>query len=670
MKGVAGILALALGSHALDEAASHSANPIRKVVTLLQNMEKKVSSEAEKEKELHDKYMCYCKNGGAALEKSISDAGIRMPELESAISEGESKLKQTKEDVAAHQTDRAAAKQAMAEATSVREKEAEAFTAEEAELKANLAAMKKAVTAINNGMGGSFVQTATAQTLKKLVMDRDGLNDGERGELVAFLSNDAEAPGAGEISGILKTMADEMTADLKTIVTTEGDKVKSYDELISSKKKMVEALTQSIEKKLKRIGKLGIDIVQMKNDLGESGESLIEDKKFLADLDKNCADKQQLFDDNVKMRGQELLALQDTIKMLNSDDALELFKKSLPGAASFMQVKESTDRARVRVSRILREAVMTSKHQPSIDFILLALHGKKTGFGKVIKLIDSLVGELKTEQVDDENKKEYCLSQFDLTEDKKKSVERDINGLEKDITDAEEGIKTTTAELDALGDGIRQLDKSVAEATEQRKEESSDYSNLMASNTAAVELLNLAKNRLNKFYNPKLASVLQSAESPGPAPEGVKAYSKNTEGGNGVVAMIDLLIKDLEKEITEAEFTEKDSQQDYERMMADASAKRAEDSKSITDKAVAKSDMAVELEESKAAKESAKKTLMATEEYISNLHADCDWLIKYFNIRQEARTGEIDALSKAKAVLSGADFSLLQKSKVSFLRRQ
>lgn len=289
----------------------------------------------------------------------------------------------------------------------------------------------------------------------------------------------------------------------------------------------------------------------------------------------------------------------------------------------------------------------------------------------MIKLIDSLVGELKQEQLDDEHKKEYCESQFDLSEDKKKAVERDIDGLEKDIADGEEGIKTTIAELDALEDGIRALDKSVAEATEQRKEESSDYSTFMASNSAAVELLNMAKNRLNKFYNPKLASALQSSESPGPAPEAVKAYSKNTEGGNGVVAMIDLLIKDVEKELTEAEFTEKDSQEDYERMMADASAKRAEDAKSITDKNVAKSDMAVALEENKAAKESAAKTLMATEEYISNLHADCDWLIKYFDIRKEARTGEIDALGKAKAVLSGADYSLLQKqSKMSFLRRQ
>jgi len=298
------------------------------------------------------------------------------------------------------------------------------------------------------------------------------------------------------------------------------------------------------------------------------------------------------------------------------------------------------------------------------------LQGKKAGFGKVIKLIDSLVGELKTQQLDDEHKREYCLSQFDLSEDKKKAGERDIDNLEKDITDGEEAIKTTIAELDALEDGIRALDKSVADATEQRKEESSDYANLMAGNTAAVELMNMAKNRLNKFYNPKLASALQSSESPGPAPEGVKAYSKDAEGGGGVVALIDLLIKDLEKEITEAQFTEKDSQEDYERMMADASAKRAEDSKSITSKSVAKSDMAVALEENEAAKVSAKKNLMAVEEYLSNLHADCDWLIKYFDIRQEARTNEIDALSKAKAVLSGADFSLLQQqSKMSFLSR-
>merc|ERR1719387_2261337 len=63
---------------------------------------------------------------------------------------------------------------------------------------------------------------------------------------------------------------------------------------------------------------------------------------------------------------------------------------------------------------------------------------------------------------------------------------------------------TTTEEIKALTAAIKALDKSVAEATEQRKEENEDYKELMASNSAAKELLGIVKNRLNKFYNPKL----------------------------------------------------------------------------------------------------------------------------------------------------------------------
>merc|ERR1711933_49035 len=67
-----------------------------------------------------------------------------------------------------------------------------------------------------------------------------------------------------------------------------------------------------------------------------------------------------------------------------------------------------------------------------------------------------------------------------------------------------EAISTLTQEMSALTAGIKSLDKSVAEATEQRKEENAEYKSLIASNTAATRVLEFAKNRLNKFYNPKL----------------------------------------------------------------------------------------------------------------------------------------------------------------------
>merc|ERR1740129_848471 len=119
-------------------------------------------------------------------------------------------------------------------------------------------------------------------------------------------------------------------------------------------------------------------------------------------------------------------------------------------------------------------------------------------------MIDNMVGILKTEQDDDNHKKEYCAAQFDTSDDKKKALERSVAGEEAAIVEAKEAIATLSQEIAALEAGIRALDKAVAEATAQRKDENTEYKALMASDTAAREVLAFAKNRLNKFYNPKL----------------------------------------------------------------------------------------------------------------------------------------------------------------------
>merc|ERR1719321_2465264 len=124
--------------------------------------------------------------------------------------------------------------------------------------------------------------------------------------------------------------------------------------------------------------------------------------------------------------------------------------------------------------------------------------------------------------------------------------------------------------------------------------------------------------------------------------------------------MMDGLIAELDKEMTEAEAEEKDAQEDYEKFMADSTAKRAEDSKTLTDKNSAKAEAETQLQASKDAHKGAKDDLLAINEYIHTLHGDCDFLLDNYDLRKEARTGEIEALKKAKAVLSGANFSLLQ----------
>jgi len=648
-----------------------AANPIRKVVTMLQAMQKKVEAEGQKETELFEKFMCYCKNGDEALAKSIADAEAKMPQVTADIEAGEAEVKQLKADIKQHQTDRAAAKAAMAEATSIREKEASAFADLKSEADANIAATTKATNAIEKGMAGSFLQTAEAQVLRNLVMGKSNIADDDREEITAFLSNGENyAPASGQITGILKQMLDTMNKDLAEATASEQAAIKAYTELMAAKEKEVAALSKSIEEKMVRLGKLQVEIVEMKEDLDDTGKALLEDKKFLADLKKNCATKGEEHAANMKLRSEELLALADTIKILNDDDALELFKKTLPAAsASLMQLQVSAaDQRRQALSAI------RANGRPELNFIALALQGKKVDFSKVIKMIDEMVVTLKTEQQDDDDKKEYCSMQFDLADDKKKSLERSVSNLEKAIDKAAEGIKALAAEIKALQEGIAALDKSVAEATEQRKEENADYTELMANDGAAKELLGFAKNRLNKFYNPKLYKAppkvapalaeVSAHAAPPPPPETAAAFSKKSEESNGVIAMIDTMIGDLTKEMTEAKAEEANAQEDYETAMKDAAEKRASDTKSLADKQKAKAELEAEKEASTEEKAATTKTLMATLEHIQALHAECDWLLQYYEVRKEARAGEVESLKTAKSVLSGADFSLLETNKM------
>merc|ERR1719281_568768 len=114
--------------------------------------------------------------------------------------------------------------------------------------------------------------------------------------------------------------------------------------------------------------------------------------------------------------------------------------------------------------------------------------------------------------------------------------------------------------------------------------------------------------------------------------------------------------------------SEKDAQADYETMMADAAAKRAADSKLMTEKEGAKAEAEEALQAETDKKAETSKTLMETLTYIKDLHVECDFLLKFYDVRKEARDSEIDALGKAKAVLSGADYSLVQTAATRALK--
>jgi len=665
---------------------------------MLQMMQKKVEAEGKKEEELYDKFMCYCKNGAGALSASIEAAKSKNEQLMASIEETSSKLKQTKADLKGAQESRAAAKEAVAKATAIREKEAAAFAKESADFKTNIAAMKKATAAISKGMGGAFLQTRAASVVKELSITMD-ISSIDRDMVTAFLtqgqgSASGYAPASGQIVGILKQMTDTMESDLAEITATEEKAIKDFSGLMAAKTKEINSLTKEIETKIAQVGELGVQLVTEKEDLDDTSKQLVEDEKFLKDLEKNCKTKEEEWATRCKIRAEEILAIADTIKILNDDDALELFKKTLP-SPSLLQLATTNQALKSQALETLKQG----KGDFRLNLIALALKGKKVSFDKVLTMIDEMVTLLKSEQVADDDKKEYCEKMIDETEDKVKELELSVSDLEKAIADAKESIASLAEEIEALEDGIKQLDKDVAEATEQRKEEHADSVETLTNDNAAKELIGIAKNRMNKFYNPKLykpppkrelseeeqitvnmGGTLAPTAAPGgiagtgvtalaqvappPPPETFGAYAKKGGESGGVIAMMDMMIADLDKEITEVEVEEKEAQKEYEQFMADSAEKRALDAKSIEDKESAKADLESKLLKDQDSKKATVKEAMATHEYLAEVHADCDWLLTNFETRKTARAGEVDALTKAKAVLSGADYSLIQRSEI------
>merc|ERR1719160_2273902 len=440
----------------------------------------------------------------------------------------------------------------------------------------------------------------------------------------------------------------------------------------------------------------------MANDLEDTKETIVQDKKFLADLEKNCKAKKEEYAAYKKLQAEELIALADTIKILNDDDALDLFKKTLP-SPSFLQLRTETDMRDEALSQFQDLPDSTMKTNPQLGLIQMALMGKKVSFDKIIKMIDDLTVVLKDEQKEDEKQKEWCEAEFEKSEDKDGELTRKITGLASSIEEMKEGVATLTDDIKALTDGIAALDKSVAEATETRKAENAEFTTVAAQNNAAVQLLGVAENRLNKFYNPAAYQAPQRRElteeeriyvqsggadprdaeeaaaaqtgiagtgitvfsqaAPPPPPATAGAYKKKDAGGP--VALIKKLTQDLKMEMQANEIDEKNAQEDYEELMADSAKKRAGDSKTITEKESQKAGLEGNLEQATKDHKAATAEKMALGEYVAQLHGNCDFLLKNFDVRKEARSGEIDAIGKAKAVLSGADYSFVQVKQVT-----
>jgi hypothetical protein len=669
-------------------------NPIRRIVTLLQDMQKEIEAEGEKEKGMYEKFMCYCDGNSDGMKESAKDAASKIIELKAQLEAGTAEKSQIDQDLIQHGKDREAAKQDLAAATSVRNKERSEFEAATGDSKENLDSMNAAIAALEKGMGKSLMQMSKKAlgNVVKAAKSSMALDDVERSAVLTFIQGTQNpfgdyAPASGEIVGMLKAMKDEMDKDLGGIVSAEESAQAAFEDMAAAKKEGIAASSSAIESKTQRAGELAVAIVTTADDVEDTTADMDETNKFLANLAASCREKKNEWAKRSQLRSEEIAAISETIGVLNDDDALDLFKTTLSltqkSPMGFLQKKAALS-ASLKARNMIRALAQTSTDQSQLNLISYALSSKKVDFSKVLAMVDNMVTLLGKEQRDDDATKSMCDKDFAESADHKKATEEAIASSAANIAEMQDSSSTLGSEIATLQDQIKALDKSVADATEQRKEEHADSVTFQSQSNSAVQLIEKAKNRMVKFYKPNLykeapkreltdeekilassgrsdmiateapqmiagttqAVFVQLSAVPAPPPETWGAYKKKDGKSNGVLSLMDMLLKELKDDATEAKHDEETAQKDYETLMSDSQASRADKAGSITSKEKAKADLDVNTENAKEQKTSQEAELMNTQQYISTLHGTCDFIVT----RDDER-GEIKRLENERRKL-------------------
>jgi chromosome segregation ATPase len=666
------------------------ANPIRRVITMLQMMMKKSEDQATSEEQLFDKFMCSCKKTQDALMGSIKSCKEKIPQLEASVEELNARIGTAEQDFKQAKKDRADAEKSLQEAKVMRTGEAREYAKDSTEAKANIKSMAGAVTALKSGISqDEFLQTGAASMLQGLIATGRPGKGYDRDALGAFLQEGDQTEDTPEIIGILEQMKEDMEKDLKGMDATEVAAIASFEALNSAKAKQITAANQAIEELGSRIAASKVELVNTKTDLKDTNERLDSDSESYGASKLSCQKRDQEYGILKKQFADEKVALADTIKILADDQAMDVFKKTNAvekDAPTFLQLGSSSRHRQKQALRLLQETSEQHPDQPALQQLAKHVasvarqggHSKK-GFEKIMGLVDKMIALLGKEANDDKIKKEMCEVDLARNDDTKATLENNIKSKSAEVANMKDNLGIVVKDMAKIKSDMAELDATVKEATLQRQAENAAFTQMLSETNQAVGILEVAKTRLKEFYggafiqqrvdaSEEAPSFLQEGDSEGSTDEfgflsgAVEAKSSKhkhkkkpqTQGAKAVLTMVATIQQDLTAEFQTAKKEEGEAQADYESLLADAKKKREVTARAMTEKEGAKAALQENKKKGKDRIQALKEELAETIDVIADLHKDCDWLIKNFEERVKLRAAEVESLRKAKSALAGA----------------
>eukprot|EP00446_Apocalathium_sp_SHHI-4_P054893 CAMPEP_0177377234 /NCGR_PEP_ID=MMETSP0368-20130122/45661_1 /TAXON_ID=447022 ORGANISM="Scrippsiella hangoei-like, Strain SHHI-4" /NCGR_SAMPLE_ID=MMETSP0368 /ASSEMBLY_ACC=CAM_ASM_000363 /LENGTH=784 /DNA_ID=CAMNT_0018841041 /DNA_START=73 /DNA_END=2424 /DNA_ORIENTATION=+ len=718
--------------------------PITRVVNLLKEMSKTLGKDMEEDESLYKELACWCNNGKYEKGEAIKASSAKIEELTSTIESLTAKSAELSVNIKELDAQLASDKQALAEATALREKQLAEFHGMESDSVQALENLKAAIEVLSkhqdappdSTVAGGAVFKSERDSWSLLQSDNKNLpwseaHEANRGErtLDNFMrangftdSNvddvihkpvaphkflqatvitddvihhpDPVAPSkflqarvsatstwstadvaivkcavksasafmqshsnyfpaytskSGEIFGVLKQLEEEMQGDLSEEQKIEQARGAAFAQLRAAKTTQIKEAEKMEEQKEDELANTNNALAEAKEDLGEEQKVLGEDQQFVMNLDEMCAKGDSDFEARKQSRLQEMQAVAETIEILMADEARDAMSGTYK---SFVQLASSRESSRRHQAAELLRQVAKKSHNPAL--LMLATSAELDAFTKVKAAIDDMVVMLKKQQEDEVKKNDWCKAEVHdnemttaKTEDKKADIEANIGELTSTI-------KTLEQEISDAHMAIEQAQMDLQRATEDRKAENFEFQKTVSDQTVTIEVLKQALDKLATYYDFLQQSKSSVHKQTPPVPQ--KEYSKS-KGASGVMEMLEKLIHeaaDLRKGSQESEGS---AQAAYETLIADTNGSVEALQKEITSKSAAKSGAHKDMLAAESDLSDTMKELEGLNKYNSELHAECDYLLKNFDLRQSTRSNEIEALQQAKQILDGASLN-------------
>merc|ERR1719321_4234 len=319
--------------------------PVSKVITLLKDMVAQLEKEAEEDEEVYEAMGCWCETNDKEKTKSIADAEQRIADLTAAIEEFTSKSAQLNTQISHLTGEVARNNKALDQATALRTKQLAEFNGEEKDMLQSISALKSAVVVLGKQNAASAMLQDSNMAINIAVMLKDelrkhkwvigdSLSPEQMKAIKAFGKSpdaflQADAPASGEIFGILKQMKETFETNLASSQKEEMTNQKAYEDLKAAKTDEIAAGQSQVDTKTQELASTDEKNAQSKEDLESTQDTLAADTKFLAALKQKCAELDAEYEERTKTRQAEIQATSKALAFLSSDEAHDLFSRSM-----------------------------------------------------------------------------------------------------------------------------------------------------------------------------------------------------------------------------------------------------------------------------------------------------------------------------------------------------